>query len=124
MENFTYSDLLEHRQIWIGTSFYFQSASKNLFQEFGKYEIKGLGDFIIKGRMNEKTNKKELQFFIKLENPEKYNEEKFRVEFKNDEQKEFNTVDINFFNGDSIMSDVIDDFDYTKVLISGHLSIL
>lgn len=124
MENFTYSDLLEHRQIWIGTSFYFQSASKNLFQEFGKYEIKGLGDFIIKGRMNEKTNKKELQFFIKLENPEKYNEEKFRVEFKNDEQKEFNTVDIDFFNGDSIMSDVIDDFDYTKVLISGHLSIL
>jgi hypothetical protein len=77
---------------------------------------------MIKRKMNEDGNKVDLQCFIKLENPENYKSEKFRAEYKIKDKNEVKTIDIDFFNGDSIMSDVIHDWDITNSLYIEHLS--
>ena len=122
MTNFNYDDLLKNGKIFIDCVSNFQSASKDLFQASDKWEIYGLGEFIIKKKMNEDGNKVDFQFFIKLENPENYKSEKFRVKYKNKDKNEVKTSDIDFFNGDSIMSDVIHDWDITNSLYIEHLS--
>lgn len=123
MSKLNYSNLLEQGKISIDFTFYFQSASKGeSFKEVTKYPINGLGDFIIKVRRNEKKNKHEVQFFIKLENPSKHETEKYRFVLKNDEQNE--VVNIDFFNGEAILSDVIDVWDFTTKRITGELTFL
>lgn len=122
MTTYTYSELLEKNEIRIESTFYFQSASKIGFHELARCGFEGFGDLIIKGRKNEKTNKGELQFFFKLYEPSKYNKEKFRCEVKDGEEGEYRIFDIDFFNGDSIVSNVINDFDFTKPLKTGKLS--
>lgn len=125
MTNFNYDDLLKNGKIFIDCVLNFQSASKKLLLECGEIcYIHGIGKVIAKGEQNEDGNKVNLQFFIKLENPENYKSEKFRVEYKNKDKNEVKTIDIDYFNGDSIMSDVIHDLDFTNGLHIRHLSML
>lgn len=122
MTNFNYDDLLKNGKIFIDCVLNFQSASKDSFQASEPCEIHGLGKFMIKRKMNEDGNKVDLQFFIKLENPENYKSEKFRAEYKIKDKNEVKTIDIDFFNGDSIMSDVIHDLAFTNDLCTVVLS--